>query len=122
MGIINITPDSFSGGGSPRRSAGGDRRAARQAHDFVAGGRRSWASGESGRAVLRYEHPAVTDVEEAALAVGGGGMARLRGCRGEHRHQGIVARQALSASATVNDVSASAATDTWPAAGHFAQC
>lgn len=114
MGIINVTPDSFSGDGiapAGRSEAEVVAAALAQARDFVAAGAQILdVGGESSRPAQFYgEHPPISVEEEAALAVpvvaalsrafGGGVAVSIDTTKGS------VARQALAAGATiVNDV------------------
>ena len=114
MGIINITPDSFSGDGlaTPGRSEAEIVRAALdQARSFVAAGAQLLDVGaESSRPAQFYgDHPTVSAPDEAALAVPV--VAALAAELGDRARvsidttKGSVARAALAAGATlVNDV------------------
>jgi dihydropteroate synthase len=114
MGIINVTPDSFSGDGlaTPGRSETEIVRAALdQARGFVAAGAQLLDVGaESSRPAQFYgDHPTVSAADEAALAVPV--VAALVAELGDRARvsidttKGSVARAALAAGATlVNDV------------------
>jgi dihydropteroate synthase len=114
MGIINLTPDSFSGDGlaTPGRSEEEIVRAALdQARGFVAAGAQLLDVGaESSRPAQFYgDHPAVSATDEAALAVPV--VAALAAELGDRARvsidttKGSVARAALAAGAmVVNDV------------------
>jgi dihydropteroate synthase len=114
MGIINVTPDSFSGDGlaTPGRSETEIVRAALdQARGFVAAGAQLLDVGaESSRPAQFYgDHPTVSAADEAALAVPV--VAALVAELGDRTRvsidttKGSVARAALAAGATlVNDV------------------
>lgn len=114
MGIINVTPDSFSGDGlaTPGRSEPEIVAAAlEEARGFVAAGAQLLDVGaESSRPAQFYGvHPAVTAAEEAALAVPVvSAIAAELGDRALvsiDTSKGSVARDALAAGATmVNDV------------------
>ena len=114
MGIINVTPDSFSGDGiatAGRSEAEIVAAALEQSHEFVSAGARILdVGGESSRPTQFYgEHPPVSTAEEAALSVPVV-AALARAFRGRalvsiDTSKGAVARQALAAGATiVNDV------------------
>ncbi len=114
MGIINVTPDSFSGDGiapAGRSEAEIVAAALDQAREFVAAGAQILdVGGESSRPAQFYgEHPALSAEDEAALAVpvvaalarafGGSALVSI------DTSKGSVAREALAAGATiVNDV------------------
>ncbi|MGZ8562101.1 MAG: dihydropteroate synthase [Candidatus Limnocylindria bacterium] len=114
MGIINVTPDSFSGDGiaqAGRSEAEIVAAALAQGREFVSAGAQILdVGGESSRPTQFYgEHPLISAQEEAALAVPV--VAALsRALVGEaavsiDTSKGSVARQALAAGATiVNDV------------------
>ena len=113
MGIINVTPDSFSGDGLAPPGAVGRRRGGRgpgQARGFVAAGADILDVGaESTRPAQFYgDHPRPTPDAEAAVAVP---VVRALARRGAGRlisidtSRGSVARAALAAGAEiVNDV------------------
>jgi dihydropteroate synthase len=114
MGIINVTPDSFSGDGiaTPGRSeAEIVAEALELAHGFVAAGAEMLDVGaESSRPAQFYgEHPGVTATDETAMAVPVV-AALARAFRGRaivsiDTTKGSVARAALAAGAEiVNDV------------------
>ena len=114
MGIINVTPDSFSGDGiapAGRSEAEVVAAALAQGQEFVAAGAQILdVGGASSRPAQFYgEHPAVSAEDEAALAVpvvaalarahAGSALVSI------DTSQGSVARLALAAGATiVNDV------------------
>jgi dihydropteroate synthase len=114
MGVINVTPDSFSGDGiapAGRSEAEVVAAALAQATEFVAAGAQILDVGaESSRPPQFYgEHPAVSAQDEAALAVpvvaalarafGGTAIVSIDTTKGS------VARQALATGAAiVNDV------------------
>ena len=114
MGIINVTPDSFSGDGiapAGRSEAEIVAAALAKAQEFVAAGAQILdVGGASSRPAQFYgEHPAVSARDEAALAVpvvaalsrahAGSALVSI------DTSQGSVARQALAAGASiVNDV------------------
>ena len=114
MGIINVTPDSFSGDGlaTPGRSEPEIVTAAlEQARSFVAAGAQLLDVGaESSRPAQFYgDHPPVSADEEASLAIPV--VAALTAELGDRARvsidtsKGSVAREALAAGATmVNDV------------------
>ena len=114
MGIINVTPDSFSGDGlaTPGRSEPEIVAAAlAQARSFVTAGAQILDVGaESSRPAQFYgEHPPVSAAEEASLAIPV--VAALAAELGDRARvsidtsKGSVAREALAAGATmVNDV------------------
>jgi dihydropteroate synthase len=114
MGIINVTPDSFSGDGiapAGRSEAEIVAAALAQARDFVeAGAQILDVGGESSRPAQFYgEHPAISAEDEAALAVPVvAALARAvsgRALVSIDTSKGSVARQALAAGAAmVNDV------------------
>lgn len=114
MGIVNVTPDSFSGDGlaPPGRSEAEIVAAAlEQARGFVAGGAEILDVGaESSRPAQFYgEHPSVSAADEAALAVPVvAALAREfegRAIVSIDTAKGAVARLALAAGAQmVNDV------------------
>jgi dihydropteroate synthase len=114
MGIINVTPDSFSGDGiapAGRSEAEIVAVALDQARDFVAAGAQILDVGaESSRPAQFYgEHPSISAADEAALAVPVvAALARAfvgRAVVSIDTTKGSVARQALAAGATiVNDV------------------
>jgi dihydropteroate synthase len=114
MGIINVTPDSFSGDGialTGRSEAEIVAAALEQARGFVAAGAQILDVGaESSRPAQFYgEHPTVPAADEAALAVPVvAALARAFQARAVvsiDTSKGTVARQALAAGATmVNDV------------------
>ena len=114
MGIINITPDSFSGDGlAPAGREVDDvvRAAVDQARGFVEAGVDILDVGaESSRPAHSYgEHPPVSAEQEAGIAVPTvAALARAFGDRSLvsiDTTKGEVARQALAAGATiVNDV------------------
>jgi len=114
MGIINLTPDSFSGDGLAPVGRGIDEvvaAALQQAAGFVAAGAEILdVCAESSRPAQSYgEHPPVPAQQEAALAVPVvAALAQEFGTRARisiDTIKGEVARQALAAGATiVNDV------------------
>lgn len=114
MGIINVTPDSFSGDGiapAGRSEAEIVAAALDQAAEFVSAGAQILdVGGESSRPAQFYgEHPAVTAEEEAALAIPVvAALSRAHAGRALvsiDTSRGSVARRALAAGATiVNDV------------------
>lgn len=114
MGVVNVTPDSFSGDGiapAGRSEAEVVAAALAMATEFVTGGAQILDVGaESSRPVQFYgEHPAVAAEDEAALAVPVvAALARAfpgRALVSIDTSKGSVARQALAAGATiVNDV------------------
>jgi dihydropteroate synthase len=114
MGIINVTPDSFSGDGiapAGRSEAEVVAAALAQARDFVeAGAQILDVGGESSRPAQFYgEHPAISAEDEAALAVPVvAALARAvsgRALVSIDTSKGSVARQALAAGAAmVNEV------------------
>ncbi|HET6380646.1 MAG TPA: dihydropteroate synthase [candidate division Zixibacteria bacterium] len=114
MGIINLTPDSFSGDGLVQPGRGTDElvtAALEQARGFVEAGADILDVGaESSRPAQFYgEHPPVSEEEEAARAVPVvAALARAfegRALVSIDTRKGSVAREALAAGATiVNDV------------------
>ncbi len=114
MGIINVTPDSFSGDGiapAGRSEAEIVATALDQAREFVAAGAQILDVGaESSRPAQFYgDHPPVSAADEAALAVPVvAALARAFAGRtlvSIDTSKGTVARQALEAGAAmVNDV------------------
>ncbi len=114
MGIINVTPDSFSGDGiapAGRSEAEIVATALDQAREFVAAGAQILDVGaESSRPAQFYgDHPPVSAADEAALAVPVvAALARAfagRALVSIDTSKGTVARQALEAGAAmVNDV------------------